>query len=877
MTDPAVPAVPEATVIAPAYNEEAALPAVIAALGPLRDAGVEVVVVDDGSTDGTAGVAEAMGVRVVRLETNRGKAEAVRAGLAAASGAKIVVIDADATYPANAIPAIIRLLDDYDVVLGARTEGRGHIPPLNRFGNATLRTVIDWFSGFGSADPLTGLYGLRREHLVAMNLQSRGFGLEAEIGVKAARMGLRWVDLPITYAERIGESKLRPVRDGVVITWTVIRTLFAGPRIRAAAGHDNRLRPAPLALVATGLSIGLTTVAALVLLGVLGTTVAALIDPSAPHTTTGTGAAALTLLAGVVLWRLVTRWGRPGAGMLAPVAVIAIAGGAAVLAGAVLVASGLRLVADTAASNRVRSVILLLCALCLVAAPLAWPLASRARAIRDRLIEMIRPASGVASPGEALALGAALLAFALPVARSILLEPIFFFDEAIYANTARSWLEGTPNSGWSEHRSPGISVLGLPAVPIGRELAFRLVGLLAGIATVLVAWALARRLGGRAVGMIAAFAVATIPAMTYNSSFFLTDVPSTAVVLLLMLVAWNELEERPAPSRRLLWLAPIAASAFYIRYGASVPILAITLTAILLWHRSLLRWWRLTLATAALFGVLLVPHLVQSTLLTGSPVGIARMAQSLASPAYPGEALTRYLSWIPGYFAGPVGDSLLIIGLLSWPVALGVDGLRARIGRAQTFLLLPAVAQFAVLGWTALPISRYVLVAMVLAVVAGALALGHLTRRLSWPSRQALTTAGILVTLVVGLAAVAVTVRREAARARTGDELITAARLVAADAGGESCAILGYPPPELAWYSACAVEHFAFPPAEDRDQLLRAERRYLLLTVNDHPRYPSGALRQRYRALADEDPMAIVDDVPDGRPAFEIYRLPDGR
>ena len=153
----------DTTVIAPAFNEERALPSVLATLSPLRDAGLEVIVVDDGSTDDTALVAAQAGCRVVRLDTNQGKAGAVRAGLAEASRPKIILIDADGTYPVDAIPEVARLLDDHDVVLGSRTEGRGHIPALNRFGNAALRTIIQWFSGFGSADPLTGLYGIRRE------------------------------------------------------------------------------------------------------------------------------------------------------------------------------------------------------------------------------------------------------------------------------------------------------------------------------------------------------------------------------------------------------------------------------------------------------------------------------------------------------------------------------------------------------------------------------------------------------------------------------------------------------------------------------------------------------------------------------------------
>ena len=272
-----------ATVIAPAFNEERAMPVVLAALAPLRDAGIDVLVVDDGSTDRTAEIARQAGVRVVQLERNSGKAAAVRAGLAATSTDKVVVIDADLTYPADAIPEIVRLLDEYDVVVGVRTSGREHIPPLNRIGNGAIRTAVHWFSRFRSADPLTGLYGLKRAHLLAMKLDSDGFGLEVEIGAKAARMGLRWIDHPITYGERIGDSKLSAVRDGLVITRTLIRTLFGRPRLRPLPGREG-VAAAPLAVVAAVASIILLALAAISLTATTAISLAAVIDPAVPFT-----------------------------------------------------------------------------------------------------------------------------------------------------------------------------------------------------------------------------------------------------------------------------------------------------------------------------------------------------------------------------------------------------------------------------------------------------------------------------------------------------------------------------------------------------------------------------------------------------------------
>jgi dolichol-phosphate mannosyltransferase len=229
-----------ATVVVPAFNEERGLAVVLDQLRPLRACGVDVLVVDDGSSDRTALVGEAAGVRVVRRERNGGKGAAIRTGLQTVSTDRVVVIDADGTYPVHAIPAMIRLLDHHDVVLGSRTLGRGNIPFLNRLGNAALRNAIRAISGFGSADPLTGLYALRREHFDALDLRSSGFGIEAEIAIKSALLGLRAIDHPIAYGARIGSSKLHPMRDGLVIGGTIAALALGNVLNRLGRGRGAR-------------------------------------------------------------------------------------------------------------------------------------------------------------------------------------------------------------------------------------------------------------------------------------------------------------------------------------------------------------------------------------------------------------------------------------------------------------------------------------------------------------------------------------------------------------------------------------------------------------------------------------------------------------
>ncbi|NPV70664.1 MAG: glycosyltransferase [Firmicutes bacterium] len=209
------------SIIIPAYNEEAGIQPT---LQELREAlagdSTEIIVVDDGSTDKTAQLAQGLADRVVSHATNRGKGAAMRTGFEVSNGECIVFLDADGTYPAMFIPSIVRKLEEVDVVFTCRTN-REHIPLLNRFGNWLITGLIKRFSGFIGNDPLSGLYGLRREALKAIGLESSTFAIETEIVVKVSGMRFSAAEIPIAYRSRLGLTKLRPFRDG----WRILRVL----------------------------------------------------------------------------------------------------------------------------------------------------------------------------------------------------------------------------------------------------------------------------------------------------------------------------------------------------------------------------------------------------------------------------------------------------------------------------------------------------------------------------------------------------------------------------------------------------------------------------------------------------------------------------
>jgi len=206
-----------ASVILPAYNEAEALPQVLDTLLAVLPADCEIVVVDDGSTDDTVSEARKHNCRVVQHAQNMGKGAAVRTGISQARGQRLVIMDADASYPSEMVPRVLDLLRDHDLVRCHRESRHEQMPFINRVGNWMFDRLLALVHGLEGTDHLSGLYGFRRDVILRMKLESDGFDIEAEIGIKARVHGLRVETLPITYHPRLGEKKLRPWRDGTLI------------------------------------------------------------------------------------------------------------------------------------------------------------------------------------------------------------------------------------------------------------------------------------------------------------------------------------------------------------------------------------------------------------------------------------------------------------------------------------------------------------------------------------------------------------------------------------------------------------------------------------------------------------------------------------
>ena len=212
---------PSVTVLVAAYNEAPVIGTVVGAARRAVPAG-EVVVIDDGSNDGTDHVAAEAGARVLRLGTNGGKGAAIRRGLTEVRGDVIVLIDGDGQDDPAEIPQLLEALrPDVDLVVGSRFIGHfepGAITPVNRWGNRFLTSVINRLFGTRLTDTQAGFKALRADTLRRVNLGAHRFDIEVDVLLGVLRAGGRVVEVPVRRAPRQhGESRLNSWRDGMRI------------------------------------------------------------------------------------------------------------------------------------------------------------------------------------------------------------------------------------------------------------------------------------------------------------------------------------------------------------------------------------------------------------------------------------------------------------------------------------------------------------------------------------------------------------------------------------------------------------------------------------------------------------------------------------
>jgi len=221
----------EVSVVIPCLNEANSLAyCVDKARKALQEAGLsgEVVVADNGSTDGSIEIAEEHGARVIRV-TQRGYGAALRAGIAGARGPFIIMGDADDSYDFSDVPRFVeKLREGNDIVLGNRFRGGikpGAMPPLHRyFGNPGLTAVLNTLFHAHIGDGYCGMRGFTRRLYDRLDLRSSGMEFALEMVIKSAQIGARMAEIPIVlWPDKRGRAPhLRSFRDG----WRSLRFML---------------------------------------------------------------------------------------------------------------------------------------------------------------------------------------------------------------------------------------------------------------------------------------------------------------------------------------------------------------------------------------------------------------------------------------------------------------------------------------------------------------------------------------------------------------------------------------------------------------------------------------------------------------------------
>ncbi|HWG92331.1 MAG TPA: glycosyltransferase family 2 protein [Candidatus Thermoplasmatota archaeon] len=218
------------TILIPTKNEEAGIGQTLDALPleALDEAGyeTEVIVVDGHSTDATRDIAAQKGAKVI-LQKGKGKGWGFRSALPHITGDYLIMLDADGTYPAEAIPEFVKHVSNgSDVIMGSRFKGHieaGAMKRTNKIGNWGLSTLATVLYGKRCTDVCTGMWAFKRDAVKTLKLNSLHYELEAELFAQSAKAGLRIKEVPIVYRQRAGKSGLNSWKDGAKIAAKLLR------------------------------------------------------------------------------------------------------------------------------------------------------------------------------------------------------------------------------------------------------------------------------------------------------------------------------------------------------------------------------------------------------------------------------------------------------------------------------------------------------------------------------------------------------------------------------------------------------------------------------------------------------------------------------
>jgi glycosyltransferase involved in cell wall biosynthesis len=224
-----------ATIVVPAYNEEGGIEGVVRRLAGLELglSAVEILVVDDGSTDGTGALLQQLSAEIDNLEVivkprNEGYGAALLTGFSAAKHEIVVITDADGTYPEDRIGELVKIVEGgTEMAIGARIGADVHIPLIRRPAKAFLRMLASYLAEFKIPDLNSGLRAFQKPFVLKYRgILPKGFSFTTTITLAALTNSHSIEYLPIDYAARKGRSKIRPIRDTLGFLALIIKTVM---------------------------------------------------------------------------------------------------------------------------------------------------------------------------------------------------------------------------------------------------------------------------------------------------------------------------------------------------------------------------------------------------------------------------------------------------------------------------------------------------------------------------------------------------------------------------------------------------------------------------------------------------------------------------
>ena len=238
------------SVVIPCYNELQTIEGIVSAVQAAPVESIEIIVVDDASTDGSIdvlkSVIEPLVARVIYHERNQGKGAALRTGFAAATGDMVVVQDADLEYDPQEYPMLIApIVDDKaDVVFGSRFQGH-HAHRVVYFwhyvGNQMLTLLSNMLTNINLTDMETCYKVFRREIIQSITIEEDRFGFEPEVTAKIAKMGCRIYEVGISYYGRTyAEGKKIGWRDGMRAVWCILKYNLFRQRPQTAPSQEEQ-------------------------------------------------------------------------------------------------------------------------------------------------------------------------------------------------------------------------------------------------------------------------------------------------------------------------------------------------------------------------------------------------------------------------------------------------------------------------------------------------------------------------------------------------------------------------------------------------------------------------------------------------------------